>query len=173
MAIIAENNDGRQSYKYKALDMDELYARASELLEVCRVYVENCPDLEWKDISCDFPSLFEIIIRVDKRKDYFNVFHEHTEINEAKEAALLAYWILKFRPFSKSEKSTKRYDNINEIFSVFILFSAIKKETKRGNGKRFTMSREYIRKLSYAFRYWDISKEAMMLVSESLSEAMR
>lgn len=173
MSIIAETRNGEQSYKYKELGRDELYDRASGLLEVCKVYVENCPDLNLTDISCNFPSLFEIIIRIDKRKDYFDIFHEHTEMNEAKEAALLAYWILKFRPFSKSEKLAKKYDNINEIFAVFILFCAIKEETKRSDGKHFSMSKEYIRKLSYAFRYWDISKEAMMLVSESLGEAMK
>ena len=40
-----------------------------------------------------------ILLRVDKREGYFTVLHEKTSINEIKQAALVAYWILKFRPF--------------------------------------------------------------------------
>lgn len=173
MSIVEENIEGNITYKYKELSREELYDRLSALLEVFKVYVDICSDINWRDISCDLPSMSEIIIRIDKRKDYFNIFHENTEMNEAKEAALLAYWIIKFRPFSWRIKMSKRYEKINEIFAIFIMLSAIKEETNRDSEKEFCISSDYIRKLSYAFRYWDISKEAMMLISESLSEAMR
>lgn len=34
--------------------------------------------------------------------------------------------------------------------------------------KNCVFPKEYIDKLRYAFRYWDINQEAMMMISESL-----
>jgi len=50
-----------------------------------------------------FYTLIDVIVRVDKRKAYYYCFH-NMEINECKEAALYAYWILKLRPFSITDK---------------------------------------------------------------------
>jgi hypothetical protein len=43
--------------------------------------------------------LIDAIIRVDKRRFYFSVFHG-MDINDCKKAALFAYWIIKFRPIT-------------------------------------------------------------------------
>lgn len=50
------------------------------------------PEGTKKHIS--FFTLVDIIVRVDKRKAYYFCFHG-MEINECKEVALYAYWILK------------------------------------------------------------------------------
>lgn len=42
----------------------------------------------------------EVFIRIDKRRDYFIIFHDETYINEIREASLLAYWLIKFKPFN-------------------------------------------------------------------------
>ena len=173
MSIVEVNQDDKKTFKYKELERKDLYKNLSDVLESCKEYVNICSDIKWTDIACDFPALSEIIVRIDKRKDYFNIFHEHTEMNETKEMALLAYWIIKFRPFSSKTELDRKYDHLNEVFAIYVLLSAIKEEADRDPDKSFFLSADYLRKLSYGFRYWDISKEAMMLISESLSEAMR
>jgi len=64
---------------------------------------------------------------VEKREGYFVVFHKGTQINEIKQAALVAYWIIKFKPFmidSDEPNRMHRYSRINEGFAFFYILSA-------------------------------------------------
>lgn len=177
MAIIeCVKEDGKKVHKYKSLNDDILYEKVALLLDSLEIYVSKQDDLKFEDIVVDVPAVAELFVRLDKRKDYFIIFHDETEMNEVKEAALLAYWILKFKPFNiKSDDLVlcRKYSQINEAFAVFVLYSTIKEETKRIADMDFSISKEYNQKIMYAFKFWDISKEALMLIAESLCEAMR
>ena len=177
MALIEyETVNGRKIHKYEQPSDEILYDKVSLLLDSLELYVNKHDDLNFENnIVVDAPAVAEIFVRVDKRKDYFIIFHDDTDMNEIKEAALMAYWILKFKPFSvKSEDIVvrRKYSQINEAFAVFILYSTIKEETKRIEGMEFLISKEFNQKIMYAFKFWDISKEALMLIAESLCEAM-
>ena len=90
-----------------------------------------------------------------------------------KEAALIVYWLLKFRPFSVSvslPEIAQKYVDINERFALFLLLGAVKRAVDM-KGAEFSLKNDYIDLLGYAFRYWDLSKEAMMLVAETLYAA--
>jgi len=81
------------------------------------------------DFHVSFFSLVDAIVRVDKRKAYYRCFHD-MEINECKEAALYAYWILKLRPFTITDKAyIKNVDacNINESFAIFVIAFVLEK----------------------------------------------
>ena len=70
-----------------------------------------------------FFTLIDIIVRVDKRKAYYHCFHG-MEINECKEAALYAYWIIKLRPFTITDKNYKNNVDacmVNESFAIFLI----------------------------------------------------
>lgn len=177
MAIIetADRKTGEKIYKYRQPEWEVLYEKLALLLDSFGSYVEAHDDLMLDDIKVDEPMLAELLVRIDKRKDYFVIFHDDTEMNDIKEAALVAYWLLKFKPFSIKESRSAlhiKYGQINEAFAVFVLYSAIKEETKRVSNMKFSISREYNKKIMYGFKFWDISKEALMLISESLCEAM-
>lgn len=176
MAIVEQiKKDGSKVHQYQQPDDEVLYEELALLLDSLEIYVKKQPDLLFQNIVVDTTALAELFVRIDKRKDYFIIFHDDTEINEIKEAALTAYWILKFKPFSiKSDNPVllRKYSQINEAFAVFVLYSTIKEETKRIAGMDFSISKEYNQKIMYAFKYWDISKEALMLIAESLCEAM-
>ena len=106
MALIEyETVDGRKIHKYEQPSDEILYDKVSLLLDSLELYVNKHDDLNFENnIVVDAPAVAEIFVRVDKRKDYFIIFHDDTDMNEIKEAALMAYWILKFKPFSvKSE----------------------------------------------------------------------
>ena len=164
----------KNAYQYKSLDKADLYDQINRVVELLEKYLETRSDIQLEDIACDYTGLSEIIIRIDKRNDYFAIFHDTEEINEVKRAALLSYWLLKFRPFTYKQSvgaGEKEKANINNVFAVFILLSAVN-ETVRRASRQFRPSPEYLRKLTYAFRYWDLSKEAMMMIGESLCEGM-
>ena len=176
MAIIqTKDKGGKTVHKYQQPDWEILYEEVAKLLDSFEAYISVHEDIQMSDIDVNEPILGEILTRVDKRKDYFVIFHDETDMNEIKEAALLAYWILKFKPFSIKESRSElhvTYELINEAFAVFILYSAIKEESRRCSKMEFGVTETYNKKIMYGFRYWDISKEALMLVAESLCEAM-
>jgi hypothetical protein len=124
------------------------------------------PDTE-KHIS--FFTLIDIIVRVDKRKAYYECFHA-MEINECKEAALYAYWILKLRPFLITDK---RYQNktdacmINESFVIFFIGFILE---ATGRIKRSdNIKQSYRNFLEYSFRFRNFSIDSFVVLIESIS----
>ena len=177
MSIIetTDKKTGEKIYKYQEPEWKILYEKLASLLDSFGSYVKAHNDLSLDDVKIDEPMLAELLVRIDKRKDYFIIFHDDTEMNEIKEAALMAYWLLKFKPFSIKESRSElhiKYGKINEAFAVFVLYSAIREETENVPNMKFSISKEYNKKIMYGFKYWDISKEALMLIAESLCEAM-
>lgn len=173
MAIIEDHKEnGRIVYKYRQPDEEILFEKVQSLLDTFGVFVEMHKDIEIGDFEANIVLLTEALVRIDKRRDYFMIFHDDTDMNEIKEAALLAYWILKFKPFSvKNEGVEKKYRQINEAFAVFVIYSVIKEVSERNSDMKFSISKGYNAKIIYAFKFWDLSKEAIMLVAESLCEA--
>jgi hypothetical protein len=117
-----------------------------------------------------FYSLVDIIIRVDKRKAYYQCFH-NMEINECKEVALYAYWILKLRPFTIIETDTAYTRNvdvctINESFVVFLIgfvLEAIGRIKRTPNLKD-----SYDRLIDYSFRFRNFSIDSFIVLIETI-----
>jgi hypothetical protein len=99
----------------------------TEIEEIIKLFYKRFIDfLSLKGFPSDvethisFLTLVDIIARVDKRKAYYYCFHG-MEINECKETALYAYWIVKLRPFTITDK---RFRNdleaccVNESFVI-------------------------------------------------------
>jgi hypothetical protein len=114
-------------------------------------------------------SLIDMIIRVDKRKAYYQCFH-NMKINECKEVALYAYWVLKLRPFTITDvryKTDEIAGTINESFAVFLLgyvLEAIKRIRKTPKCKE-----DYSRLMEYSFRFRNISIDSFIVLIESIS----
>jgi hypothetical protein len=114
-------------------------------------------------------TLIDIIVRVDKRKAYYQCFHD-MKINECKEAALFAYWILKLRPFTITDE---RYLNsieastINESFVIYLI-GLILESTKRIK-KTHNIKDSYSRFLEYSFRFRNFSIDSFVVLIESIS----
>ena len=116
-----------------------------------------------------FCTLVDIIIRVDKRKAYYFCFHG-MEINECKEVALYAYWILKLRPFTITDK---RYNNsidacsINESFVIYLI-GLILENTSRIK-RTDNIKNSYCDFLEYSFRFRNFSIDSFVVLIESIS----
>ena len=116
-----------------------------------------------------FYSLIDIIIRVDKRKAYYHCFHD-MRINECKEAALYAYWIIKLRPFSITDKNYRnKFDAciINESFAIYLI-GLILESTGRIK-KTENMKNSYCNFLEYSFRFRNFSIDSFVVLIESIS----
>ena len=132
MAITEKTRDnGEKYYIYNELKENVLFAMIEELAETLGKYVDKIDGLNLEDLRLDQALIGEAYSRVDKRKDYFVIYHDDTQMNELKETALLIYWILKFKPISIIDEKKKRENPfINETFAIFLIYSTIKEETK-------------------------------------------
>jgi len=116
-----------------------------------------------------FYTLMDIIIRVDKRKAYYYCFHG-MEINECKEAALYAYWILKLRPFTITDNKYKNsFDAciINESFAVYLIGLVL--ECTGRIKKTENVKNSFCDFLEYSFRFRNFSIDSFVVLIESIN----
>ena len=170
--MIKETNGkcGKKIYVYEPPKLEEKEKKFKKLIELFYKFAEG-EGIDHSKVEFDFKLINELNIRVDKRKDYYIIFHKETYLSEVRESALLAFWILKFKPFLIESKDGRDNSlNINCAFAQYILLSAVSECIHReSNGKeKFKVNDKYLDKLGYAFKYWDLSKEALMLIAETL-----
>ena len=167
-------NGTAQTQKYQVKDpgayIDEL-KKFRSMIERFFKFFEFEDDLEY-DVSRD--DLYQMIVRTDKRKAYYQYFHDMT-INECKEAVLYAYWVLKFQPITITDRryeAKKIGECVNEAFAIYIIFSVFNEFYKIK--KAIPMNPEddttYFSKLLYSFRYRSISIDSMILLADSISK---
>lgn len=164
---------------YQSLKEEVIQQKSDELLAQFDKYCEQ-HHLTASDVCIQKTIIPLIMARVDMREGYFIIYHKKTKINEIKQAALVAYWILKFRPFMIATDDPDRsheFRRINEGFAAFYLLSAITQYAiEQGNASATSAkfadpSWRLGDEIMYAFQYWDLSKEAVILIAETIGEA--
>ena len=133
----------------------------------------NAPDLkEGRDYFVHERNLFEVISRVDKRRIYYKVFHNLTKINEFKYVALLCYWINTLKPFMVVNKQCPIYNSPNELFSIFLIISMVRKvfgEVYPEKTFEYPTPKR-IADIAYNFKYCDLSREATIAFVETFAD---
>jgi len=125
--------------------------------------------------------MIDIHNRIDQRRDYYQYYHSEgkpTLMSEAKETALLCYWIIKYKPFSqKNEEMQEFYRTrnctINETFAYFLLKTFVIdycKDKKVDIKELFNKENRYV--MTYNFMHRDISKEAFIMYVSTLIFAL-
>jgi hypothetical protein len=92
------------------------------------------------------------------------------KINECKEAALYAYWILKLRPFVVTDskyRSTSDACHVNELFVIY--FIGLILETVGRIKQTAGIKESYSRFLEYSFRFRNFSIDSLVVLIESIS----
>jgi hypothetical protein len=148
---------------------DEQYDQKLERLEDSYKAFLRCFQFDESIVDKNMLDLADIIQRVEKRRVYFCVFHDMV-INEVKEAALIAYWVLKFKPFyfKREKRDSKRYRHINEKFAIYMIFSALHEVGRISiNNKKINSYYSY---LLYSFRYRSFTIDSMLVLAESISD---
>lgn len=130
-------------------------------------------DLADFDIEINYLMLCNIFIRIDERDDYFLYYHSKEEIMHMscdKEIALLAFWIVKYKPFriktiTEEERFYREYKcTINEMLAALLMVFYICDKVPSQKAY-FTVKK--INTLVYDLTNRDVSKEAMIMYVES------
>jgi hypothetical protein len=116
------------------------------------------------DLETQDRVLYDIFERIEKRRIYFHIFYGGCQLGELNEGALMCFWILKLMPFTSSNLSTGSL-NTRVALSIFFKVLFYIAQTR---GKKVNSTKQIANDLFYAFRYRDLSKEAIMALAESL-----
>jgi len=137
------------------------------MLEKTREYLSDIYDIlkiDPQQIRVSKVIMREIIERIEKRKIYFRVFYDGCKMGELNEVALLCFWILKLTPFYLEDIPS----NILNAKIALCLFMKVVHYHSQRVGSDFCLTENLMDNIYYAFRFRDLSKEAIMLLAESL-----
>lgn len=135
---------------------------------------------DFASLSISETAVYQMITKVDQRKQYFNYFH-HLNISDLKEIALYAFWIVKLMPLQFKEGDAPNHDqmlafeSINPKFAAFLIIKELKalaKDQEQRNRIDAFFSHSYVYELIYSLTYRDISKEALILLVETMALAV-
>jgi len=119
--------------------------------------------IEKSDLIVNRSMIYEIFLRIEKRRVYFHIYHNGMEMGELNEGALLCFWILKLMPFQKKGVAASLLNTQVAYIAFVNLIHYVANKTKR----RVNIKKELMDNLLYAFQYRDLSKEAIMALAES------
>lgn len=164
-----------EDFKYKPLEEDELKILWKKHKQIIEAFIEyNHYDNE--KVFIDETAVMAIIAKVHQRGKYFEYFHG-LNMSECKEVALTSFWIIKLRPICAVSKEVncediKVFNAINEKLALYYIIITLQGmlETEQLPIKQLNeLPQKYIREIVYSFRYRDISKEALILLVESMA----
>lgn len=133
-------------------------------------------NIDSEKLYVDEKTVLSVISKVDQRKKYFEYFHR-LKMSEYKEAALICFWYMKLKPICVNSKIQNirecgAFEAINEKLAVYYIIKTLKSMLKlnnKGVGLIDSLSPKYLQELIYSFAYRDISKEALILLIESMA----
>jgi hypothetical protein len=146
------------------------YFVAQEKHRLCTfINTKVAPSLKinFSDLAQEDDLIYDIIDMVQRRKVYFHVFHNGMELGELNEGCLWTFWVLKFCPF---RDKTGKLSSINVKIALSIFVLTVSAYAKVVSKKVAVMTPKRAEYLAHAFKYRDISKEALMAIAESLIE---
>lgn len=165
----------KNTFRYAALSETVLQERWKKHRDIIEDFLsENNYDLS--KVFVNEKVVLSVITKVDQRQKYFKFFHG-LDMSEYKESALVAFWYIKLRPIMiRSEKFAERlpeeYDSINEKLAVFFLLRTLRVmlvKRHKSESELDSLSKEYLHELVYTFTYRDISKEAIIMLMETMA----
>ena len=138
--------------------------------------------LEKNTIFYNVPLLLDIHTRIDQRRDYYMYYHsdkdEVTLMSQAKEMALICYWVTKYKPLFQTKSIMESYYHenfctINEMFALFVIKSfvlGVHNGDEEAMFSFFNPENNYV--MLYNFMHRDMSKESFILYVTSLLGAL-
>ncbi|MDR3263456.1 MAG: hypothetical protein LBT30_04020 [Clostridiales bacterium] len=143
---------------------DPVIKEKSDAIEFVLKQMCIARDFDFANVSINRALLRDVLIRVDKRDDYFYIFHERTHINEYKRASITSFWINKLRPFWVSDKIDENLSkHINEHFCVFYLSTIMQKLSPEYIADVY-FYKNFADELRYSLTNRDISQEALIVI---------
>jgi hypothetical protein len=155
---------------YGALSQATYAQKEKDLLDNLRLWYAS-DDLDWanvrySNVRYSKSRLRSIIDMVERRRLYFHVFHNGMDMGEMNEACLYCFWILKLYPFFDAADPDI---DVNRFFALELFTNAITYTADNSTPKgQANFGLHIMHHLLHAFRFRDLSKEAMMALAESL-----
>jgi hypothetical protein len=153
--------------KYKELTQNEKNEKIQDmdkaLTKFMNLVCERHPEFG-KNLHVSITSISDLVVRIDKRKTYFEIFHQlDGGMSTYKKLALECYWLLKLRPFwiSTEDIHSEKQEITNKIIETFCIFLIV-------TGLKIKISKEFKKELVYSFRHRDFSKESLMVLFNGL-----
>jgi hypothetical protein len=112
----------------------------------------------------DSSVMIDICDRIEKRRVYFHIYHNSCKMGELNEGALMCFWIIKLMPFSHKNIPA---NELNAKIALYLLNRMIIYYARKNN-KKVNISFSLYKNIYYSFRFRDISKEAIMVLAESM-----
>ena len=148
--------------KYCPLSDSELLDKEEQLVKLWQVFLQKNERSGHSAYAVNRKLLYDIIERVDERKDYYYYFHKIDNMSELKEVALTGFWLVKLKPFRMEDPLSDLYSWENENFALYLILSILHKELPRRGHKFKLPSEQFMKNVRYSLKYRDISKEAMI-----------
>lgn len=166
------------SFNYYQLSNDELQKEWNKHRTIIESFLAG-NKYNNDNIIINENTILSIIVKVDQRRRYFEYFHK-LKMSEFKEVALNAFWICKLQPLSISnheiiKDQPREYDSLNEKLALFYILKTLRgalKNKKKSEDVLDSLPRKYVDELIYTFTYRDISKEAFIMLVESIAVFM-
>ena len=138
-----------------------------DMLAKMASYLHNISDIikiDHKKIYTSMDTMYEIIERIEKRRIYFHIYYSGCKMGELNEGALMCFWIIKLTSFN--------FDGIpnnilNAKIALCLFLNVLHYYTQKENIK-LNITEKMVNDIYYAFRFRDLSKEAIMLLAKSL-----
>jgi hypothetical protein len=126
------------------------------------------------DFRINHDSVDGVSNRIYQRLNYYLFFH-NKHLSQSRQAGLKAYWILRYRPLTLilSGAWKKIYD-VNAYFAFFTILCEVLGECVDGLSKNtqrvivHSILKDYENTFIRSFSEYDISKESMMLMADSI-----
>lgn len=165
----------KDSFRYQPLHETELQKIWEKHKKIVESFVVN-NKYDSSKIYINENTVMAIIAKVDQRKRYFKYFHG-LDISEYKEVALTVFWYIKLKPICMASQEIvaqdlKEFDSINEKLAVYYIISTLRGmliEKNIPTERLDSLPKKYIKELIYSFTYRDISKEALILLVETMA----
>ena len=126
--------------------------------------------------------IIDICINIDKRQDYHQLFHSNDSeevsiLSRTKETALISYWVIKYKPLTldideMEEMQKEKNCSINELFAIFIIKSYILEYYNKKEKIEKFFNEKNNKNLIYNFMHREISKESMIILVNSIYNAL-
>lgn len=155
------------------LSRDDLRRKYDELLDmIVEVFKKRYPKEAFPKsgdildkLRWDESTIYKIVDLVERRRVYFRIYHHETayDMGELNEICLQCFWILKLSPF--------RVENCisgTNVFFASLLFAHAIRLTASKKGKVVRFGEHIAQHINHAFKYRDLSKEAIMALAEGL-----
>jgi len=138
---------------------------------ILRVFIAVCTKhkVQIDDFIRNWMKIGEAALRTLRRSEFYEKYHTSC-MSEIKLSAVLAFWILKYKPFSaKGINNCYVSQHINEYVAVNVMLINVLVTLRKNNSKRvLRISEEGYKQLIYRLKNWDLSKEGLMTLADVL-----